>query len=592
MPFQNGEENHSARSTDSAASTHHPQIPTIIKKDDFDVIYRQLDRDFMLNYIKYVYGLSSENPAWNFGYQHSFQTTVTTASALTPSFENPNIVAELTERDRSGSISSISSSISSHTNNLLVSFSAKNSVMSSLMSKAGSKNKLNLDDTDDMSQFIDDNDNNILQALEQDAADSTSLLSVDTTSSQILSASVFTNDTGIKTSSTFSALSTSSGVFLSEKVLSSQSFNSNVTISSDSNSTRNVQTATQNTQTSQQTRPITIKLGGINLYAQTLDENAVALIKLGHLNISHGSKIPDEPKKSPDSSDILVRFKKIANDYVSKNGLVELLLQDFKFDIDLATVNGLVELIDDAADNFILENTDSTPKEMLPLDLYLRNCRFQLKDEPTSPIENNPKLIDITIEKLNVAKLSSNQIILKEIVTSQSGTKKRLMKSKSKSIFEELDSLIKFQNDFELDKRVSQVKSDKFASLVYMLRKAKEDYSQLRAKLEHDTAAFSEEKADLLMKLNLSNMENRELKKTIKDLTEPKDDPSDDFVLTNKKETVTDQFELERKQFECLLKQFEEENEALKAKLQKSEDHIQILNIERECLMKNINKIK
>jgi hypothetical protein len=583
----------------------------------------------MLGYIKYVYGLAAENPTWNFGYQHSVQTTVTTASALTPSFDNPNIVAELSERDRSASISSISSSISSTKNSLLVSFSAKNEkLMANLMAKAsGSKNKQSaaVDDTDDMSQFTDDNDNNILLALEQDL-DTASLLSVDTTSSsQIFSASMFANSenatttTGMKTSSTCSALSTASsnGAFLAEqKILASQSFTSNVTISSGSNhssNNRNVTSATQHSQTCQLTRPITIRLGNIDLYAQTLNENAVALIKLEHINIAHGrsntsdekgGKCSDSAAKSSSSSsssssEILIRFKKLADDFVSKNGLIELLLQDFKFDIDLATVNGLVELIDDASDNFILGNMDSSPKEMIPLDLYLRNCRFLLKDDPHSPIENNPKLIDITIEKLNVTKLPSNQIVLKEIRMGQSNaTNKRLARSKSssksKSIFEELDSLIKFQNDFELDKRVGQIKSDKFASLVYMLRKAKEDYSTLRTKLEQDTTVFAEEKADLVMKLNLSSMENRELKRTIKSLTEPPESTSGDeaLVVTSKKESAVDHFELERRQFECLLKQFEEENEALKLKLQKSEDHIQILNIERECLMKNINKIK
>ncbi len=58
-----------------------------------------------------------------------------------------------------------------------------------------------------------------------------------------------------------------------------------------------------------------------------------------------------------------------------------------------------------------------------------------------------------------------------------------------------------------------------------------------------------------------------------------------------KKEEVSfDQFELERKQFESLLKSYEEENEALKAKLKKSEDMNAILNIERGCIIKKLNE--
>jgi hypothetical protein len=287
----------------------------------------------------------------------------------------------------------------------------------------------------------------------------------------------------------------------------------------------------------------------------------------------------------------------LANDFATRNGLLEVLLEDFKLDVDVATLAGLGEFLDDTSDNFVMSNIDLSPKEVPPVDVFIRNCRFLLKDDPASPLENNPKLIDLTIERLNVSILPTKQIVLNEMTGVTRKLKQQVDTKKSgkrrSSIFQDLESLIKFQSEFELNKRVNHVKSDKFASLVYMLRKAKKDYCQLRAKLETDAARFAEEKDDLVMKLNLSNMENRELKRTLNCVQDAKDAASvNGFEVTDKREGFVDQFELERRQFECLLKQFEEDNEALRAKLQKSEDHIQILNIERECLMKNINKIK
>ncbi len=61
----------------------------------------------------------------------------------------------------------------------------------------------------------------------------------------------------------------------------------------------------------------------------------------------------------------------------------------------------------------------------------------------------------------------------------------------------------------------------------------------------------------------------------------------DEVIKT--KETFN-HYELERKQFESLLKTYEDENENLKTKLKKHEEMIEILNIERDCIIKNLNE--
>lgn len=306
----------------------------------------------------------------------------------------------------------------------------------------------------------------------------------------------------------------------------------------------------------------------------------------------------NKQSKPAQSPDIILKYKKISDDPESKDGLVDLKLDSFQFDIDIPTLNGLVDLIDDT-DNFIVHSTSLTAKEMLLVNVHLRQCRFFLKDHPHSVIENNPKVLDLNIERLSLTKLPNNQIVIKEVQmkSSDMGVKKLSSKKPacSDKLFSNLQSLIKFQKDYEVEKRISNAKSDKYASIVYMLRKAKEDQSNLRVRLENERARFEEEKSELRMKLNLSHMENQELKKTI-ELARASatngDNTTDEFILADKKESAADQFDLERKQFESLLKQLQEENERLNVRLQKSEEHITILNIERECLMKNIDKIK
>lgn len=53
---------------------------------------------------------------------------------------------------------------------------------------------------------------------------------------------------------------------------------------------------------------------------------------------------------------------------------------------------------------------------------------------------------------------------------------------------------------------------------------------------------------------------------------------------------IFDKCELERKQFESILKTYEDENEVLKTKLKKAEEMISILKIDRESIIKNLNE--
>ena len=156
-----------------------------IKKDDFDIISRQLDVDFMTGYLKFVYGLSTDNP----NLRHCF---INVNNAITPTEEvNSSFLNEKTSANTFVSYSNSSSNTNSQTGISLVSSMTKSVSSSSNSSGVASslsntltffKNKKeatpsqveNLD-----VDFYDDNDSlAAILSLEQD--DTSSLASYST----------------------------------------------------------------------------------------------------------------------------------------------------------------------------------------------------------------------------------------------------------------------------------------------------------------------------------------------------------------------------------------------------------------------------
>lgn len=87
-----------------------------IKKEDFEQISKQLDREFMTSYLKFIYGLSTENPTL----KHSFITVSSVAN------DDPNLL---------GSHSSSTSNLTANPS-MSASFSTNNSGISLISNRS------------------------------------------------------------------------------------------------------------------------------------------------------------------------------------------------------------------------------------------------------------------------------------------------------------------------------------------------------------------------------------------------------------------------------------------------------------------------
>jgi hypothetical protein len=112
------------------------------------------------------------------------------------------------------------------------------------------------------------------------------------------------------------------------------------------------------------------------------------------------------------------------------------------------------------------------------------------------------------------------------------------------------------------------------ASLVFQLRKSKEQNHNLQNDLELEKIKNKELESNNLVFKN----ENKVLLLRLKEME------ASNSIPTN------DKLELERKQFESIIKSYQDENEQLKNKLTKTDDLLAILNIERDCLIKKLSE--
>lgn len=104
-------------------------------------------------------------------------------------------------------------------------------------------------------------------------------------------------------------------------------------------------------QTVQQTKKIRIVIGNLQTYAQVnANSDVQAYVQLDHLQLD-GKPGKFKPKVATSTDDyqdsnavsnheVLVQFKKKKDDPFSKEGLVDVILEDLKLEIDVPTMNG------------------------------------------------------------------------------------------------------------------------------------------------------------------------------------------------------------------------------------------------------------
>ena len=120
------------------------------------------------------------------------------------------------------------------------------------------------------------------------------------------------------------------------------------------------------------------------------------------------------------------------------------------------------------------------------------------------------------------------------------------------------------------------------ASLVRLVRQVREESRSLEAKCRDELAKRDAELVELKRSSASSSSSSTA---TTPSLTSPAAAASDSELGE-----VMKRFELERRQFESLLDKLMEENQALGAKLKRSEEHAQILHIENTCLVKRLGQ--
>ena len=371
------------------------------------------------------------------------------------------------------------------------------------------------------------------------------------------------------------------------------------------------------TQTNTFSKKVKIVLNNLSVYVQQSDQGLCVLSTLDDIEMenikSKFNKVEEESEfvlnerkiensKEKENSEILICFKAVENSQTKKYNQAEILITNFKFEVNIPTLIGLVELIDD--DDFY-----EPDKLSLPVNVSVKNCKFSLNDNPGE--FNKP--LHLSINKLLVNKLSNNEIVLSElslapnyqikkflgltrVVTSSSIQSSR---TRRKSLTKEVE----YDNQFKTFKTGSilsfsyksihdNTNADQIASLVWLLRQQKEENRKLRLELEKERDRL------------ISKRETLETQPILQVVKKNKPSPKaqvvmNDFIITDKtekdhdKEALLDKFALERTQFESLLKKYQEENEILKLKLEKSEKNFQQMNTERDILVKKLNsKIK
>ena len=292
--------------------------------------------------------------------------------------------------------------------------------------------------------------------------------------------------------------------------------------------------------------------------------------------VNNCSLIDDCVFLSQELSEILIRFKKIENSLSLKDGLVEVLVEDFFFEIDIPTLTGLIELIDDNDVGIEMK------QEVMPFSMIIKNSQFNLNDQINESDElfKNEKTLSLSISHLLVNRLANNEIVVSGSDFNDQKNygvfKSRDKKGKSLDQNESLSCLDRVENQDSSSNKAMQL-----ASLVFLLRKSKEENVRLQTRLTSEIAKNAEFETDYQM----VKTKNENLNKKVNELK--------NILNANEKNENScnkDQLELERRQFESLLQTFQEENEQLRNKLKRSDDLVAILNIERDCLMKKLNE--
>ncbi len=574
---------------------------TLLIQNEIADITKKLDQEFISGYLRYIYGFSTDNP----NLKLSFSTVLFDDPSNN---NNNNDIANLAKQVNKiptniNSVVSVGFTAASSTiiskKNSTISFFNKPSfsqIKSNLKNQLNPQSLNSLNDLNDNDALIDDNDSySVIMSLDQD--DATSLASFSTESSYQTnnnnSPKEKRSPTDPKHPNIVPNSSSSSSINTKITSISSQVIINDIKLQETSNNESKQQEPSLvnnptivkqfqefECQTVQTTLPVKFKLNNLNTFVQVNDNSDMfALVNLNQIQIrnlkskfkksNHDFSLFDDESSEEDTSEILIRFKRIEESSDCKDGLLEILLEDFSFEMDMSTLTGLIEFIDDDDIGVLVK------EETLPFNVNIKNCQFFLNDQinETNEYFKNAKTVNLTINNLFVSRLVNNEIKITELNKTNSLLKSSNFsinnKKRNRSLKEESLSLLD-----EIENDTNSIKPVQLASLVFQLRKSKEQNHNLQNDLELEKIKNKELESNNLVFKN----ENKVLLLRLKEME------ASNSIPTN------DKLELERKQFESIIKSYQDENEQLKNKLTKTDDLLAILNIERDCLIKKLSE--
>lgn len=475
-------------------------------RNDFEIIAKQLDREFMSGYLKYVYGLSAENPnlrhSFNFpilneenSANHSSNDSgIDRASLVTISYSNNN--SGISVNTRSYSVSSAGS----------VQSSTKMNILTSLKSVYHSDSQ-SIDN-----DLLDDNDN-FIPGLEQDDASSLVSYSTDLQASTTITPTEIPSNNRMLQSASSSSLSKQSNTL-----------STNIEVRSNSISYVPLPQSVENsTQTKPKPFVLKLKMNNLQVYAQNAQSNTSAIVTLDQLEIND-KKSKFNKKDENDTDKILIKYKKLPNDSDSKNGILQLVLENLVLDLEKFVLDGLIEFVDD--NDFYEPN-----KKTLPVNILVKNSKISIIDYTSKLQIKNQSLL---LNHLLVQKLPNNELVishLKENIRNiefmnlsnssclNGGKKRRFRKN---SLMEEIeyDQMSRMIRTTNYKAEHDDKDGSKLASLVYMLRKSKDENRKIMLELKEKENAEIEEQNEYKALVEKLMRENEELKQKLKESQE------------------------------------------------------------------------
>lgn len=313
------------------------------------------------------------------------------------------------------------------------------------------------------------------------------------------------------------------------------------------------------TQTEDGTSKVVVSLSNLSVYVQQRDENIIMMSRIDRLGL--------DKQRSERGGEILIRVRQLPSDPECRDGLADVLLDNVQLKAYMFNVLGLAELVDDDDD---VPESSLKRKESMPANIIIKNSRFKLSDDPVyERIDDDPKLIPISIERLELKKFSNGaiEIIHRGDTTGWSGASRNGLLQSQLGFNKEIEFLNQFKYDLTFLEFNSKFKfnSSKFASLVHLLREAKKS-----------NASLEDEKTRMQRRLDEIETENRRLR--------------EELSKKKKSEEENNGGKQEDFYYESAMKAIVEENETIRRELENSKEMINVLNIEREKYLKLLNE--